>query len=141
MSATYAPKPGSVADRATRYLAAYGLTTAVELARALEMPSTQNLLPCIEAAIRHGRIRRVKVDGRVYLQADDGVVSVVAEPSEPAESGPEDDDDDAAEAPTFNLALWLDGDLTICGVTANENGTVVLTRDQVEQLRRFLGAS
>ena len=38
----------------------------------------------------------------------------------------------------LNLALWLDGELTICGAEQHDNGSVVLKRDQVAQLRVFL---
>jgi len=106
------------------HLQAEGPKRAAALCEALGI-GPGSLSTLIRPAVRAGLIWRTGRGNAV-------VYSVPRQTDEPAAD---------EEPPPFNLALWLDGDLTICGVTANDNGTVVLTRDQVEQLRRFLGAT
>ncbi len=117
---SYVVRPGSGAARAIEYLQRVGSATPQELAEGAGI-APKSLATLIRGAIRAGLIERTgKSNAIVYSMPG----PVVEDPP-----------------PVFNLALWLDGELTICGAEQHDNGSVVLKRDQVEHLRVFLGAA
>jgi hypothetical protein len=114
---SYVVRPGSGAARAIEYLQRGGSASPSELAEGAQI-GAGSLATLIRGAIRAGLIERTGKSNAI----------VYSLPGPSVEDPP----------PVFNLALWLDGELTICGAEQHDNGSVVLKRDQVAQLRVFL---
>ena len=114
---SYEPRPGSLAERAIAILSENpaGLR-ARDLADALDVRQEQ-LTTRLAPPLYHGVITKIK-DGQ----------SAKYRLSEY---------DDAPDA-DFNCAVWDDGTIYMEGVSINENGMVVLKKEDVQALQDFL---
>lgn len=82
---TYAPRPGSVAERAHLQLTVLGELSGAALADAIELDDAKQLAASLTVPLREGYISRVKRDGLWFYRVGDGV------PVQPADEDVDDD--------------------------------------------------
>lgn len=119
MSTVYTPRQGSLAHHVIEYLASYGGTlSSPEIAEKFECNSTSvatSLRKAVDADLLH-----FEKHGNTH------VYSVPGSP-EPA----------LAEGP-LQIASYSDGDVSVAGGAATQDGGVMYTKAQIEQLVRHV---
>lgn len=93
-----------------------GLWCSAEVADAMGVPC-QGLAARLGAALRNGWIYKHELEGRKVAYS---------------RQAPE------AEQEKFAAGLWTDGEMVLRGLQPNEDGSILLTADQVAQVRALL---
>jgi predicted transcriptional regulator len=117
MSAAYAPREGSVAAKVIAFLAA-------NPQRKLTKENIADKFGC--ASVSVSTLMRPLIDAGMVATEKTGNAYVYShpEPTEPEQPGDG----------KLQIASWSDGDVLVKGHTENQNGSITLSRDQLQQL-------
>lgn len=150
---SYTPRAGSLADRVINHLKKHGGEIRSADIIKLFKTSSNNIHALLQAPLGNGTlVKRKDDDGHVWYGLGSGstagLKAAVGRKAKTKATAPADapadplttDDEPAADAPTDPLTMsrWSDGDLVITGHQTTDEGAVVLTRKQVEQLLLFV---
>lgn len=106
-----------------------------------EPDEVANLLGCPKLQI-HTRLRHARDNGLIYVHHQSPrKVKYSLQPPPEGQTPPDDQaGEGAADEPgsDFSACLWSDGELVLRGVRSQEDGSLILTADQVTTVKALL---